>query len=104
MPIKHIVLLPFKQSLSTSEINNVMTSIAALQDVIPEVLSFSWGINNSPEKLHQGLQHGFIMEFKNDVDRKTYLEHPEHVKVVQEFILPSLDGNAKPIVFDYEFE
>lgn len=104
MPIKHIVLLPFKSSLSKAEIHKVMNAISDLQNTIPEVLSFSWGENNSPENLNQGLHHGFIMEFKNAADRKTYLEHPAHVKVVQEAILPSLDGSAKPIVFDYAFE
>jgi len=104
MPIKHIVLLPFKASLSPSDISKVMSAISALQDIIPEVLSFSYGKNNSPENLHQGYFHGFVMEFKNDAARKIYLEHPAHVKLVQEHILPSLDATAKPVVFDYEFE
>lgn len=102
MTIKHIVLLPFKSSLSNSEIEKVMSALADLQDAIPEVQSFSWGKNNSPENLHQGYFHGFVMEFKNDADRQTYLEHPAHVKVVQEFILPSIDAAAKPLVFDYD--
>jgi len=99
MSIKHIVLLPFGPTTSKAEIEKIMLSIAELKDVIPQVISFSWGENNSNENLHGGYLHGFVMEFKNDEDRKIYLEHPQHVKVAQEIVFPALA--AKPIVFDY---
>lgn len=103
MPIKHVVLLSFKPSISKKEIEKIMQHLADLQKVIPEIISFSWGINNSPENLHRGYLHGFIMEFKNEADRKIYLEHPEHVKVAEKLILPAMvDGINTPIVFDYE--
>jgi hypothetical protein len=82
-----------------------MTSLANLKKVIPQIMSFSWGANNSIENLHRGYLHGFIMEFKNENDRKIYLEHPEHVRVAQEIILPAvIDGINSPIVFDYTVE
>ncbi len=100
MPIKHIVLFPFKSSFSKNEIEQVMLAIKNLMKTIPEIVSFSWGENNSPENLHRGYMHGFVMEFKNAHDRKIYLEHPAHAKLVQEIILPAMaDG---PLVFDYE--
>lgn len=102
MTIKHIVLLPFKSSLSKDEIKQIMQSLADLKKEIPQIMSFSWGENNSPENLHRGYLHGFIMEFKNEMDRNIYLEHPAHVKVAQEVILPAtIDGINSPIVFDY---
>jgi len=102
MPIKHIVLFSFKSSLSKIEIDQVMQSIGDLKKVIPQVLSFSWGENNSPENMHKGFLHGFVMEFENANDRKTYLEHPQHAKVVKDVILPSLaDGVNSAIVFDF---
>ena len=102
MSIKHIVLLPFKSSLSKAEIEQVMLSIGELKNIIPQVMSFSWGENNSPENLHRGYLHGFIMEFKNDNDRKTYLEHPLHIELAKQVILPALADS--PIVFDYTME
>jgi hypothetical protein len=97
-----VVLLPFRQSLSKAEIEYVMVSLSNLKNAIPQILSFSWGENNSPENLHRGYLHGFIMEFKNDYDRKIYLEHPEHIKVAEEIVLPALvNGSQSPIVFDY---
>src|SRR3990167_5440262 len=102
MTIRHIVLLSFKPSLSTMEIEKIMSSLAGLQKIIPQILSFSWGENNSPENLHRGYLHGFVMEFKNNSDRKIYLEHPAHITVAKEVILPALvDGIHSPIVFDY---
>jgi hypothetical protein len=103
MTIRHIVLLPFKSSLSQQDITKIMETFSTLKNIIPQILSFSWGANNSPENLHQGYLHGFCMEFKNDLDRKIYLEHPEHIKLAQELIHPALDTNVgSPIVFDYE--
>lgn len=105
MTIKHIVLLPFKPSLSKIDIENIMLSMAGLKTVIPQIISFSWGENNSPENLHRGYLHGFIMEFKDPADRQIYLEHPEHIKIATEVILPALiDGVNSPVVFDYYVE
>jgi hypothetical protein len=102
MTIKHIVLLRFKSSLSKADVEKVMLSLAELKNTIPQIMSFSWGENNSPENLHRGYLHGFVMEFKNHTDRKTYLEHPEHIRVAQTIVLPALeDGAHSPIVFDY---
>src|SRR5437868_4687073 len=102
MAIRHIVLLPFRSSLSQQEITQIMGRFSQLQNIIPEILSFSWGANNSPENLHQGYLHGFIMEFKNDLNRKIYLEHPAHIKLSQELIHPALEDGVLPVVFDYE--
>jgi hypothetical protein len=105
MPIRHIVLLSFKPSLSKIEIEKVMLAFGDLKKVIPQIMSFTWGENNSPENLHKGFLHGFVMEFKNHTDRQMYLEHSEHIRLAQEMILPALvDGANSVIVFDYTFE
>ncbi len=101
MPIKHIVLLPFKPTLSKDKIEKIMLSLAEMKKNIPQIISFSWGENSSPENLHGGYLHGFVMEFKNETDRKVYLEHPVHIKIAQEIVLPALMDGMKPIVFDY---
>jgi hypothetical protein len=101
MSIKHIVLLPFKLTLSKDEVEKVMLSLAELKNSIPQIMSFSWGENTSPENLHGGYLHGFIMEFRDERDRKIYLEHQQHIKIAQEVVLPALKEGAKPIVFDY---
>ncbi len=102
MTIKHVVLLGFKPELSQIEIEGVMQAIGDLRKSIPEIMSFSWGENNSIENLHQGYKHGFIMEFKDQNDRKKYVEHPVHVKVAQEIVMPAIGGIDSVVVFDYE--
>lgn len=102
--IRHIVLIQFKNTLSSPEIEEVFTKLANLQKVIPQILKFTWGENNSPENLHQGYMYGFAMDFKNHIDRDIYLEHPEHLKIA-EYILPRLqDGLNSVVVFDYSHE
>jgi hypothetical protein len=98
MAIKHIVLLPFKTNISDTEIEKIRLALEQLKMHIPQILSFSWGKNNSIENLHHGYLHGFIMAFNNANDRKIYLEHPEHTKLVQ-ILLPML--HKEPLVFDY---
>ena len=102
MTIKHTVLLVFKPLLTTEEIEQVRLSLAGLQKSIPEILSFAWVENNSAEDLHRGHLYGFVMKFKNDLDRKIYLKHPEHIRVTREFLFPALlDGVDSLLVFDH---
>lgn len=101
MSIRHIVLIPFKSSLSRHDIEKIMFSLAELKKEISQILSFSGGENHSIENLHQGYLHGFVMEFKDETDRLIYLEHPAHVKWVNEILKPALDEKKPPVVFDY---
>lgn len=103
MTIKHIVLMQFKPTLAKHEIEVVKSSLADLRKHIPQILSFTWGANNSKENLHRGFLHGFEMEFKDDADRQIYLDHPQHVKVAKETVLPALiNGVESVVVFDYQ--
>ena len=102
MAIKHIVLMKFRDSITPTEIEHLKSSLAHLVTLIPQVLHFSWAINNSPEALNQGYVYGFEMIFQNDADRTLYLEHPEHVLLAHNIILPALqDGKNSLLVFDY---
>lgn len=59
MTIRDIVLIPFKTSISQQEITRAMAAFEELKNVIPQIQSFTWGANNSPENLHQGYLHGY---------------------------------------------
>lgn len=101
--IRHIVLLPFKESVSPKERLSILEELGKLKETIPEIHSFSSGKNNSPEGLSRGYEHGFVMEFKNTEDRSVYLKHPSHTKLAKEKVIPALkDGKNSPVVFDYE--
>lgn len=74
----HMVAFKFKPEAGAEKIKGVETAFAALKTKIPQIMSFEWGTNVSPEKLDKGFTHGFILTFKNEKDRDAYLVHPDH--------------------------
>src|SRR5215510_12903886 len=96
--LKHLALVKFKPGTGDRQIAQFFDAIGKLRDVIPGILDYSWGKNNSPEGLHQGLTHAFVMTFKDAAARDAYLPHPAHEKVKQ-LVLPRVES---VVVFDYE--
>ena len=77
-PLRHVVAFKFKDTASKEDIKKVETAFRDLKGKIKEIVSYEWGMNNSPENLNKGCTHGFILTFKNEKDRDAYLVHPEH--------------------------
>lgn len=102
--IKHIVLFSFKDSFTSVEIDNLFVSLGDLKKLIPQIKSYSYGKNNSNENLNHNLDYGVVMDFETELDRDFYLKHAEHMKIVQEVILPNLkDGVNSVLVLDYKY-
>lgn len=101
--IKHIVLLNFRSDIPRAKIIEALEMLGELQNSdIQQIISYSYGVNNSPENLSSGFNYGFIMTFDNVYDRDYYLEHPKHKEIAQKYILPLLtDGINSVLVFDY---
>jgi len=78
--LRHVVAFKFKDTATKEKIKEVEDAFRALKGKIPQIVSYEWGTNISPEKLDKGFTHGFILTFKNDKDRDAYLVHPEHKK------------------------
>lgn len=76
--LKHVVLFSFKENTPADRIREIEEAFVALQQKIPQIQSFEWGLNNSPENLNKGFTHCFILSFKNEADRAVYLPHPAH--------------------------
>jgi len=55
-----------------------------------EIKAYEWGTNISAENRNKGCTHGFILTFKNEKDRDTYLNHPAH-KEFGKLVGPVLD-------------
>lgn len=96
--LRHMVFFKFKDSASPNDIKKVHETFTALPNSISVIKDFEWGLNNSPENLHQGLTHCYMLSFESETDRDNiYLPHPKH----QEFgkkLKPILD---KVVVVDY---
>ena len=88
--LRHVVLFSFKEESSPEDIKKVEDAFIALQDKIPQIKDFEWGINNSPEGLNKGLTHCFLVTFESEADREIYLPHPEHQAFV-EVLSPHLE-------------
>jgi hypothetical protein len=81
--LRHVVLLSFKEESSPEAIKEVEDAFIALQDKIPQIRDFEWGVNNSPEGLNKGLTHCFFVTFESEEDREIYLPHPDHQAFVE---------------------
>ena len=88
--LRHVVLFNFNDNASENKITEIENEFISLADKIPEIYSFEWGVNNSPEGLDKGLTHCFLVTFLKESDRAKYLPHPEHKKFV-DFITPFIE-------------
>ena len=80
--IRHIVCFKFKTNTSLEKIQKVETTFSALKNKINGIKSLEWGINNSPENLNKDFTHCFVVTFRDEISRKEYLPHPEHIAFV----------------------
>lgn len=78
--LRHVVAFKFKDTATKEKIKEVEDAFRALKGKIPQIVSYEWGTNISPEKLDKGFTHGFILAFKSEKDRDLYLVHPDHKK------------------------
>lgn len=78
--VRHVVAFKFKDTASPEQIKRVEDAFRALKTNIPQIVSLEWGTNISGEKFDKGFTHCFLVTFKNEKDRDTYLVHPEHEK------------------------
>lgn len=76
--LRHVVAFKFKDTATKDDIKKVETAFRDLKKKIKEIVSYEWGINNSPENLNKGCTHGFLLTFNNEKDRDAYLVHPDH--------------------------
>lgn len=76
--VHHVVCFKFKSTTSPQEIKKVEEAFAALQDKIPGIETLKWGTNVSKEQRNKGFTHCFVLTFKTEKERDSYLEHPEH--------------------------
>ncbi len=95
--LRHVVLFSFKEGTPEASLAEIVGAFKALPSKIPQIRSFEWGLNNSPEGLNKGFTHCFTLTFASEDDRAIYLPHPDHKKF-GEVLGPHL---ADVLVVDY---
>jgi hypothetical protein len=98
--VKHIVVFKYKAGATSGQINEVTKAFQALQGKIPGIVSFEYGVNNSPENLNKGFTHVHLLTFENARARDLYLPHPEHKKFGE--LLRKLDILEEAFVVDFQ--
>jgi Stress responsive A/B Barrel Domain len=98
--VKHIVVFKYKASATSAQINEVTKAFKALNGKIPGIVSFEYGVNDSPENLNKGFTHVYLLTFEDTGARDAYLPHPEHKKFVS--LLGKLDVLEEPFIVDFE--
>ncbi|HUS42394.1 MAG TPA: Dabb family protein [Ilumatobacteraceae bacterium] len=100
--IRHCVLLRFGVDVSESDKDAIFRRIASLQSVVPGFEGIVCGANSSVERLAQGFDDGFVIEFVDAAARDTYLAHPDH-QLAGAALVAMLDGGPSGIVvFDLD--
>jgi hypothetical protein len=95
--LRHVVMFKFKESSTAEDVAKVVDAFRALPEKIPEIASFEYGTDNSPENLANGFTHCFLVTFASEADRDVYLPHQAH-KAFVEVLKPHLD---QVMVIDY---
>ncbi len=75
---RHVVLFKFAETATAEQIAGVVRDFAALPSKIPQIQSFEWGTDISPEKKSQGFTHCFLLTFAGTEELEVYLPHPDH--------------------------
>ncbi|MDQ3392926.1 MAG: Dabb family protein [Bacteroidota bacterium] len=78
--VRHIVIFKYKPGTKDEQIEKVNKAFGELKNTIPGIVSFEYGINDSPENKNLGFTHVYLLTFENAEARDTYLPHPEHKK------------------------
>jgi hypothetical protein len=96
--IDHIVLFKLKRGAKTNDIENMYRNFIELKDKIQGIISITGGKDISSEGKNQGYTYGFVVKFADTKARDDYLPHPEHKKLIDQFIIPVVED---ALVFDY---
>jgi hypothetical protein len=95
--LRHIVMYKFKDEATPQQIQQVIDTFAALPGKIDAIAGFEHGPNVSPEGKSEGFTHCFVVTFRDEKSRDTYLTHAAH----QDYVKVVAPRREKVIVFDY---
>lgn len=82
--LRHVVLFKFQDAASRADITKIENAFRTLATIkVPQVQHFESGVHIGKENLNQGFTHAFLLSFKNEEDRNTYMAHDDHIAFVK---------------------
>src|SRR3954463_11252437 len=96
--VEHILLMRWTEEASQEAIDSALSELRGLKGKIAGIVELSCGANFSERA--KGYTHGLAVRFTDRAALEAYGPHPEHQRVVQNFISPI---RADILALDYEF-
>lgn len=84
--VEHVVLLKIRNGTADEKIKAMTDALENLIKVIPQLVEIHAGINFSDR--NKGYRIMLVSRFMNQEDLSVYMAHPEHKRVVSEYIEP----------------
>ena len=95
--VDHLVFFAVSEETSSEDLEDLLSSIRALEDSIGSVVDLSVGEDFSGRS--DGYTHALFARFEDRDGLQEYMEHPDHLAVVEKLD----ERTTGRIVADYEF-
>jgi len=93
--LRHLVFLDIQNK--PKAIASIHHHLESLSQKMPGCMQFYFG-----ECIPGKMSHYFFMDFENESARDNYVNHPEHIRIAEQVIIPQLKAGIKSaVVFDY---
>lgn len=90
--VRHVVTLTFRDSTTSEELDAIVSALRGLPDAIPELKGYVVGVDLGKSEGNSSL--AIVADFDSWTDFQAYRDHPEHVAVATDLILPVLTGRG----------
>lgn len=92
MTVRHIVMFTWRDDVTPGQIESIRSSLLALSTGLPGVESYQLGPDVG---VNEG-NHDFVVigDFASLADYLHYRDHPEHQRIVDELIKPSITARS----------
>ena len=81
--LRHVVLFKFNETTTPEQVREVEQAFAALPGKIDTIIDFEFGTDVSVENKADGFTHCFVVTFRDEKGRETYLPHDAHQAFVR---------------------
>lgn len=90
--VRHVVTLTFRDGTTTDQLEAIVSALRALPDAIPELVSYVVGVDLGRSEGNATL--AIVADFDSWAGFEAYRDHPDHVAVATDLILPVLSGRG----------
>ena len=97
--IRHAVLFKWKAGTTLEQVQALAAGLARLPAEIPEIAAYRFGSDLG--QAEGNADFAIVADFASVEDWRSYVQHPAHVRLIEEYILPIRESRA---VLQYEFE